>query len=247
MSNEIIKQELISRLVLEGDISRMTQEQKVQYYNQFCQSLGLNALTQPFQIIKFQGRERLYATKDCTEQLRKLHGVSITDVSSIQLNGVFVVTAKAQDKTGKTDAATGAVPIEGLKGDALANALMKAETKAKRRVTLSICGLGLLDESEMETMKGAETGGITVSADSITITNEVPTEDERQLLRNLLYNSTLEGNDRENTLIAIDTCQSYKKYDYLRIGLEDRQIPIDQITNPLQRDINNHLKKTVKA
>jgi hypothetical protein len=29
---------------------------------------------------------------------------------------------------------------------------MKAETKAKRRVTLSICGLGLLDETEVETV-----------------------------------------------------------------------------------------------
>jgi hypothetical protein len=32
---------------------------------------------------------------------------------------------------------------------------MKAETKAKRRVTLSICGLGLLDETEIETIPGA--------------------------------------------------------------------------------------------
>jgi hypothetical protein len=30
---------------------------------------------------------------------------------------------------------------------------MKAETKAKRRVTLSICGLGFLDETEVETLK----------------------------------------------------------------------------------------------
>lgn len=30
---------------------------------------------------------------------------------------------------------------------------MKAITKAKRRVTLSICGLGMLDESELETIK----------------------------------------------------------------------------------------------
>ena len=34
---------------------------------------------------------------------------------------------------------------------------MKAETKAKRRVTLSICGLGILDESETDTMPGAVT------------------------------------------------------------------------------------------
>jgi hypothetical protein len=33
---------------------------------------------------------------------------------------------------------------------------MKAETKAKRRVTLSICGLGMLDESELETVRYGE-------------------------------------------------------------------------------------------
>jgi hypothetical protein len=68
-----------------------------------------------------------------------------------------VVTAKAMDKNGKVDTSTGAVTISNLKGDALANALMKAETKAKRRVTLSICGLGILDESETDTMKEAIT------------------------------------------------------------------------------------------
>ena len=33
---------------------------------------------------------------------------------------------------------------------------MKAETKAKRRATLSIVGLGLLDETETETIPGAK-------------------------------------------------------------------------------------------
>ena len=42
--------------------------------------------------------------------------------------------------------------IAKLTGDALANALMKAETKAKRRATLSLCGLGFLDETEIETI-----------------------------------------------------------------------------------------------
>ena len=32
-----------------------------------------------------------------------------------------------------------------LNGEDLANAMMKCETKAKRRVTLSICGPGMLD------------------------------------------------------------------------------------------------------
>jgi len=42
------------------------------------------------------------------------------------------------------------VSIAGLRGEAASNAVMKAVTKAKRRVTLSICGLRFLDETEVE-------------------------------------------------------------------------------------------------
>ena len=52
-----------------------------------------------------------------------------------------------------------------LKGDALANALMKCETKAKRRVTLSIAGLGWLDEIELATIPGVQVGEPTATAD----------------------------------------------------------------------------------
>jgi hypothetical protein len=41
--------------------------------------------------------------------------------------------------------------------DEKANAIMKAETKSKRRATLSICGLGFLDETEIETIRDAAT------------------------------------------------------------------------------------------
>jgi len=40
------------------------------------------------------------------------------------------------------------------KAKEVANAIMKAITKAKRRVTLSICGLGMLDETEVESLPG---------------------------------------------------------------------------------------------
>src|SRR5690606_8779893 len=67
----------------------------------------------------------------------------------------------AKDRNGRVDSDTGAVPIAGLKGEAKANAILKAITKAKRRVTLSMVGLGMLDESEVETIPGARvvTGG----------------------------------------------------------------------------------------
>lgn len=249
MSKELtttVNPEIIQKLVLDGDLSKMNPQQKVEYYNRFCQSLGLNHLTQPFQIIKFQGKEKLYATKDCTEQLRKIHGVSITDVSTTSLNGVFIVTAKAQDKWGKTDAATGAVTIENLKGDNLANALMKAETKAKRRVTLSICGLGMLDESELETMPLHTTHAVdtpNVTEDVPVEYENIPTKEEKDLLKKLVWTSSLPHEKRLDAIDAIEDCKDYKKYMQIQHRLEAVQPAIDEIINPSQTDIKNHLKQ----
>ena len=138
----------MEQALIRGDLARLTDEQRMAYYRSVCESMGLNPLTNPFQYITLNGKLRLYATKDCTEQLRKIHGVSVTQVEKLFHEGLYIVTAHACDNKGRTDASTGAVTITGLKGESLANALMKAETKAKRRVTLSICGLGMLDETE---------------------------------------------------------------------------------------------------
>lgn len=146
----------IEQVLIKGDLAGLSPEQRVQYYNAVCQSVGLNPLTRPFDYIRLNGKEVLYAKRDCTDQLRRVHGVSIKIVSREAIEGVYVVTAQATDKTGRVDESTGAVPIEGLKGETRANALMKCETKAKRRVTLSICGLGLLDETEVDSVPGAQ-------------------------------------------------------------------------------------------
>ena len=153
--------ELISNLVLNGDISKMSNEMKVEYYNKLCHSLNLNPVTKPFQIISFQGKTILYATKDCTEQLRKINKVSIVELNQDIKEGLCISKCKVQDKDNRYDIATGCVNIAGLKSDALANAIMKSETKSKRRATLSICGLGILDESELDTMPTYTTSDIT--------------------------------------------------------------------------------------
>ena len=175
-----VSPEIISSLVLDGDISKMNQVQKVEYYNRFCQSLGLNPLTQPFQIIKFQGKRETLCHEGLYRVLRKIYGVSISELTSQELRGIFIVTAKAINKEGKTDAATGAVSVAGLSGDGLANALMKAETKAKRRVTLSICGLGILDESETETIPALKVQTITGEIKLPTVQLSPPQEERQQ-------------------------------------------------------------------
>lgn len=153
MTQAMIKQGndgAIESVIAQGDLSRLTSEQRVSYYAEICNSLGLNPLTRPFEYITLNGKLVLYARKDATEQLRNLHKISVMIQNREVVSDVYVVTARATTSDGRTDESIGAVSISNLKGEGLANAFMKAETKAKRRVTLSICGLGILDETEVE-------------------------------------------------------------------------------------------------
>ncbi len=142
--------------LIEGDLSLLSSDERVQYYNAVCKSTGLNPLTKPFEYVKLNGQLRLYARRDATDQLRKIYGVDIEIISKQQVGDLYMVEVRATDKTGRKDSALGAVSIKGLGGELLANALMKAESKAKRRVTLSLCGLGMLDETEVESVQRAE-------------------------------------------------------------------------------------------
>jgi hypothetical protein len=146
----------VEKLLLEGNLANLTADQKLAYYKKVCETLGLNPLTKPFDFIKFQGKEVLYAGKGCAEQLRQIHKISIVIKDAKQVGDIFLVIAEATTGDGRIDSSTGAISLAGLKGDALANAFMKCETKAKRRVTLSICGLNMLDETEVETIPGAQ-------------------------------------------------------------------------------------------
>ena len=179
--SEIIKagppsvSETIEKVLIGGDLSPLTPEQRVEYMKAVCKSLGLNSLTGPFGYILFKEKENapeklvLYAKKDCAEQLRKIHRVSVIPrTTKREVTGDFATTEIAlMDATGKTDTATGIVYLwrkynnqsYRLTGQKLADAIMKSETKAKRRGTLSICGLGILDEMDLESVRVV--GGVT--------------------------------------------------------------------------------------
>src|SRR5574343_582040 len=142
----------LEKLVVGGDLSGLPPEAKARHYLSVCSALGLNPSTKPLAYLRLNNKEVLYALKDATDQLRKINSVSITISSRDRIDDVYVVTARASLPSGRVDESTGAVSVGGLKGEALANAFLKAETKAKRRVTLSIVGLGMLDESELDTI-----------------------------------------------------------------------------------------------
>lgn len=199
----------IERVVVIGDLSKLTPEERWSYYKGVCQSLKLNPFTRPFQYITLSGRLVLYATKDCGDQLRQNHSVSIDITSRERIDDLYVVTARATMPSGRRDEEIGAVTIGNLRGDALANALMKATTKAKRRVTLSICGLGMLDETEIETIPNARIE----DADALHGRNQ-PTEEENARAREMVGGSPVlraQAHIRYRQLAQIAADRKHKK------------------------------------
>lgn len=143
---------LYESLALRGDLSGLKPEEKAIYYKQLCDRLGLDATTKPFDILKLNGKEVMYPTKGATDQLARIHNVNRRIIEEKEMRGVYIVTCEASLPNGRCEQSKGVVTIENAKGDALCNSIMKAETKAKRRATLSILGLAMLDESELETI-----------------------------------------------------------------------------------------------
>jgi hypothetical protein len=152
---------------LAGDLSKLTGEDRLKFYGKLCEFTGLNPLSKPFDWIQFQGKLTLYPNKGCAEQLRVLHGVTFDDKFDRHVEfGVMTMTVRGENKAGRRDFATAALPFdEKMPAEAKANQIMKLETKAKRRFTLSICGLTMFareaedQEPESEPTQMPETSG----------------------------------------------------------------------------------------
>ena len=174
---------LAEQVAVAGDLSQLSAEQRMAYYGRVCDSLGINPFTRPFEYIKLNNKLVLYATRTAADQLRRRNGVSL-DAPRIEFaDGLVIVTVTGRDDQGRTDTEIGAVALGNLQGEARANAIMKAVTKAKRRLTLSICGLGWLDETEVETIRDARP--VTVTTDGVIVDSAAlpPPSDEDVTIR----------------------------------------------------------------
>ncbi|MBL8600524.1 MAG: hypothetical protein JNK72_01235 [Myxococcales bacterium] len=143
---------VVESLTQRGDLSALSDTERARFYTQMCEGLGLNPHTQPFAFLKLNGKEVLYATRGATDQLAAIHKLNreiIDGPKVIDLAGTKLVYAvcKVTHPNGRYETATATVPLSDP-----VNVLMKAETKAKRRATLSLLGLGILDETEVETL-----------------------------------------------------------------------------------------------
>lgn len=165
--------DVMESVVIGGDLSQLKPAERVEYYKAVCASVGLNPLTRPFEYITLNGKLTLYARKDATDQLREKHSISIGKPDITFQDEWIIVAVVASKQDGRTDSDVGVVNKKDMRGD-FGNALMKAVTKAKRRVTLSICGLGMLDETEVETIPTAKLSVVDENGELLAITQPEP-------------------------------------------------------------------------
>lgn len=225
----------LERLLVHGDLRGLDENERIKYINQICKATGINPMLKPFDYISFQGKTVLYANRAATDQLRNLHKISIKITSRERIDGLYVVTAQAKTAAGKEDESIGAINIKGLSGQDLANALMKAETKAKRRVTLSITGLGMLDEIEATEMAEREVKqAAQEKVEDVEQKLVPPTEAEELPDKGYVMKS---GRNKGK---PISECKEKTLRDWLKIYEQKKQLKIE--THPELDDDAFHIK-----
>lgn len=151
----VLDPKVIESIVINGDLSKLQAEQKVAYYNFRCQQAGLDPAAKPFDLLTLNGKQVLYANAQCTQQLCAIHRLSTQVTHRERMDDIYIVSVRVTGADGRVSENQGAVAIGHLRADALANAVLKATTKAIRRAVLSHVGLGMLDETEVETIPNA--------------------------------------------------------------------------------------------
>jgi len=78
------------------------------------------------------------------------------------------------------------------------------------------------------------------------ILKDCPDEEEKDILRKAVYNSTLDEDKRKEAFAMIDGCRTYDLYQKIQHRLESLQIPFDNIPNPSLTDIKKEVRKIAK-
>lgn len=138
------------------DTTSLSRDDRAALLVGLARKLGLNPLSGAVMFLKTNGRETLYVTKQGTDQIaarERLKRETIRGPEIVAMEGKKLVLCqvRASHPDGRSEVSTATMLLADVVND-----LMKCETKAKRRATLSVCGLGLLAEDEIETIPGAQ-------------------------------------------------------------------------------------------
>lgn len=139
---------------LTGDLERLTSQEREAYLLAACEFLQVPSELGQVELTFMDsgdGKRQLvlYVKRGATDIIRDRRKINVD--SMVQTNGEgyvgWVVTG--HDSAGRQEIAVGAVSTKGLSGKAIADAVMTAQTKGCRRLTLQFAGGGFLDELEV--------------------------------------------------------------------------------------------------
>ncbi len=150
----------VEKVLLKGDLGRLTEVERVQYYAAVCRSIGLNPLTKPFDYLEEKGKLSLYLNSVGFAQVRNLHGISCKVTNRQFDKEFFYCTAVASDGR-RTEDSTAILALtdkygKPITGQAKANLMMKGETKAKRRATLALVGIPWGDTGQVKSAQAID-------------------------------------------------------------------------------------------
>jgi hypothetical protein len=155
---------MVESYVTTGDVSRLSPADRTKLYFGLCEATGLNAATNPILSLKLNGKEIFYFGRGATDQMAAKHRLNREIVEGPELRdigGKKIVYAKcrATHPNGRVETAVATLLFADASSD-----YMKCETKAKRRATLAILGLGMLDELEIDAIQEQTRVNLAVSA-----------------------------------------------------------------------------------
>lgn len=157
---ETITEAQFNELMETMNVGVLTTSQRASFLFHLAKKLGLDPFTRPFDLIPgMSGKLIIYANRAASDQLRKIHQLSIERLYAGPLRlgdkideTVYAVEVRVKNPEGRFEDHIGCVGVEGLTGESKSNAVMKCHTKASRRGTIAFCGLGMLDETEVSSI-----------------------------------------------------------------------------------------------
>lgn len=143
-----------------GDFSVLSNEERNVFVEHICETYNLDKSSVPVRFVTDNKSKKVipYLARTATDQLRMNLNISVIE-QNVQFspNGIAcIVTVKVQDDKGRTDMDVGSVFLGNATGDDYAKQIMSCVTKAKRRATISLSGIGILDEAEIMSMTSEE-------------------------------------------------------------------------------------------
>jgi hypothetical protein len=155
----------IADFLITGNLASFSKEKQIELMVNICKEVGVSPILRPLQLINFQGKSIWYLSASGAEAIAAKLGIIIETLEEKELTDkcVAMIRVKGTLPNGRTDTATaylsiGSANLKGevttLKGEAYANAMMKLESKARRRLIVRLAGLKdeyVPEESEIET------------------------------------------------------------------------------------------------